>query len=145
MAGKSDTFENDLLQLIFNAVAVGNIADNAASAPLTSLWVALHTADPGDSGTQGTNEGGYAQYDRVAVSRTTTGWVVAANSVSPVAAVTFPQETATTTGTFTFASVGVTSGSTASKILYAGSLSPTINFGQNVTPSVTTGSSITED
>jgi len=145
MAGKSDTFENDILKLIFNATAISNIADNAGSGALTSLWVALHTSDPGDSGTQGNSEGGYAQYARVAVARTTTGWVVTNNSVSPVAAISFPQETATTTGTFTYASVGVTSGSTASKILYSGALSPTINFGQNVTPSITTGSSITED
>lgn len=144
MAGKSDTFENDILALIFNAVTITNIATNAAS-PLTSLWVALHTADPGDAGTQGTSEGGYAQYTRIAVARTTTGWALTGNSISPVAAISFPQETATTTGTFTYASVGVTSGSTASKILYAGALSPTINFGQNVTPSITTGSSITED
>lgn len=144
MAGKSDTFENDLLQLIFNAVTITNIATNAA-APLTSLWAALHTADPGDAGTQGTSEGGYAQYTRIAVARTTTGFVVTGNSVSPVAAVSFPQETVTTTGTFTHASFGVTSGSTASKILYSGALSPTINFGSNVTPSITTGSSITED
>jgi hypothetical protein len=34
---KSDTFENDILKLIFNATAIANLADNAASAPLTSL------------------------------------------------------------------------------------------------------------
>jgi hypothetical protein len=28
---KGDTFENDLLKLIFNATAIANIADNAAS------------------------------------------------------------------------------------------------------------------
>ena len=71
MAGFSDTFENDLCKLIFNAVAVGNIADNAATAPLTALWCALHTADPADSGTQGVSEGGYAQYTRISVARTT--------------------------------------------------------------------------
>jgi hypothetical protein len=44
-----NTFENDIAKLIFNATAIANIADNAASSPLTSLYVALHTADPGEN------------------------------------------------------------------------------------------------
>ena len=44
--GKSSTFDNDWLKLIFNATAIANIADNAATSPLTNLYVALHTADP---------------------------------------------------------------------------------------------------
>ena len=145
MAGFADTFENDLCKLIFNGTAIGNIADNAASAPLTTLWMALHTADPADTGTQGTNEGGYAQYTRISVARSTAGWVVTNNSVSPVANVDFPQNTSTSTGTFTHASIGVTSASTASKILAFGTISPNINFSQNVTPRLTTGSSFTLD
>lgn len=145
MAGKSDTFENDWLKLIFNATAIANLADNAASSPSTELWMALHTSDPGDTGTQGTNEGGYAQYTRISVARTTDGWAVTNNSVSPRATVSFPQNTSTSTGTFTHASVGMTSASTGGKILYSGALSPNVNFSQNVTPQVTTGSSITED
>lgn len=145
MAGFSDTFENDVCKLIFNAVAISNVADNAASAPLTNLWCSLHTADPADSGTQGASEGGYAQYTRISVARTTAGWVVTNNSVSPVANIDFPQNTSTSTGTFTHASIGVTSASTAGKILAAGTISPNINFSQNVTPRLTTASSFTLD
>ncbi len=145
MAGFSDTFENDVCKLIFNAVAIGNIADNAATAPLTNLWCSLHTADPADTGTQGTNEGGYAQYTRISVARTTLGWVVSTNSVSPVANIDFPQNTSTSTGTFTHASIGVTSASTSGKIIAAGTVSPNINFSQNVTPRLTTASSFTLD
>jgi hypothetical protein len=47
---KSNAFENDLLKLIFNATAIANLADNAASSPLTNLYVSLHTADPGEAG-----------------------------------------------------------------------------------------------
>ena len=53
---KGDTFENDLLRLIFNATAIGNIADNAASSPLTNLQVSLHTSDVGEGGSQTANE-----------------------------------------------------------------------------------------
>ena len=36
MAGKTDVFENDFLKLLFQGTAIANIADNAASAPLTN-------------------------------------------------------------------------------------------------------------
>ena len=88
-----DTFENDLLKLIFNATAIANIADNAATAPLTNIEVSLHTADPGEAGTQLTSEITYTGYARVAVARTTGGWTVTANSVSPVANIDFPAGT----------------------------------------------------
>ena len=48
---KGDTTENDLLKLIFNATPIANLADNAATSPLTQLAVALHTGDPGEGGT----------------------------------------------------------------------------------------------
>lgn len=117
---KGNTFENDFLKLIFNAVAIANIADNAASSPLTNLYVALHTADPGEAGDQTTSEATYTGYARIAVVRTSGGWTVSANSVVNAAAVTFAQCTAGS-NTITHWSVGVaTSG--ASKILYKGSL-----------------------
>ena len=71
---KGDTFENDLLKLIFQAVAIANLADNAATGPLTNLYVSLHTADPGEAGNQSTSEATYTGYARVAVARTAGGW-----------------------------------------------------------------------
>src|SRR5690349_4653937 len=44
-----NTAENDIMKLLFNATAITNIADNAASSPLTNLEVSLHTADPGEA------------------------------------------------------------------------------------------------
>lgn len=140
---KSNTFENDLLKLIFNATAIANIADNAATSPLTNLYVALHTADPGEAGVQNTSECAYTSYARVAVARTSGGWTVTTNSVSPVADITFPAATGGTE-TATYASIGVAS-SGATKILYKGALSPTIAISTGVTPKIGTGSTITED
>lgn len=118
---KSATFANDILKLIFNATAIANIADNAASSPLTNLFVALHTADPLNAGDQTTSEIAYTGYGRVTVARTSGGWTVTTNSVSPAAAITFGQMTAGAGGTATHFSVGVaTSG--ASKILRRGVL-----------------------
>ncbi len=65
---KGNTFENDLLLLIFNATAIANIADNASASPLTNLYVSLHTGDPGEAGSQTTNECAYTSYARVAVA-----------------------------------------------------------------------------
>jgi hypothetical protein len=141
---KSDAFENDLLKMIFNAVAIANLADNAASAPLTSLFVALHTADPGEAGNQTTSEISYTGYARVAVARTAGGWTVTGASVSPVNDIAFPISTGGTGGTATHASVGVAV-SGASKILYSGALAPNIVVSTGVTPIITTGSTITED
>lgn len=147
MAGKSDTFESQIMGLIFTGAAISQLALNASSSPLTALWFSLHTADPGDTGTQGTNETSYTGYTRIAVTRSTNGFIVSTGggNVSPAASVTFPQATSTSTGTLTHFAIGFTSATTAGEILYAGSISPTINFGQNVTPSITTQSSFTED
>jgi hypothetical protein len=141
---KGDTFENDVLKLIFNATAIANIADNAASSPLTNLYVSLHTADPGDAGNQTTSEISYTGYTRVAVARTTGGWTVTGNRVSPVAEISFGAMTAGTGGTATHAAVG-TAVSGTGKLLYKGALSPTIAVSNGVTPKITTGSTITED
>lgn len=140
---KSDTFENDLLKMIFNATPIGNMADNAVTAPLTALFVALHTADPTDAGNQSSSEVVYTGYARVSVARTTAGWTVTGNSVSPAADITFPAGTGGT-GVATNWSVG-TAATGIGKILYKGAISPTITLGNGITPRLTTATAITED
>src|SRR5574343_967927 len=90
MGSKGNTFENDFLKLIFQATAIANIADNASSSPLTNLYLSLHTSDPGEAGSQTTNETAYTGYARVAVARSGSGWTVTGNSVSPAANIDFP-------------------------------------------------------
>ena len=68
MAGKSTAFANELLKLIFNGTSIANIADNAASSPITNWELSLHTALP-TSG-QNHNEVTYTGYARVPVART---------------------------------------------------------------------------
>lgn len=140
---KGDTFENDLLRLIFNATAIANIADNAATSPLTQLFVSLHSADPGDPANQTTNEVAYTGYARVGVARTTGGFTVTANSVSPVANIDFGACTAGTV-TATHFAIGTASTGTG-KVLYKGAISPTIAISTGVTPRLTTASTVTED
>ena len=144
MAGKGDTFENDILKLIFNATAIANIADNAATAPLTNLYVSLHTSTgPGETGNQTTNECAYTSYARVAVARTSGGWTVTANSVSPNSTISFPTATGGTE-TATYAAVG-TDVSGTGKVLFWGALDTNISISTGVTPELKTTSTITED
>lgn len=138
--------EMDVLKTYFT-----NVPCTSPSTSMVTLWVGLHSSDPTGQ-TQGDAAGGaYAAYTRVATTRTTAsgGWTITSGTssvpatCSPTATISFPQCVTTSTGTFTFASVGVTSASTSSQILWSGAISPTINFGSGVTPQLTTGSSIT--
>jgi hypothetical protein len=139
---KGATFDNDLLKLIFNATAIANMADNAATSPLTNLYVSLHTADPTSAGSQTSSEATYTSYARVAVARTTGGWTVTTNSVSPAATISFP---ACTGGTNTITNWAVgTASSGAGKILYTGTVTPNISVSSGVTPQLTTASTCTE-
>lgn len=136
-----NTFENDLAKLIFQASAIANIADNAAASPLTNLYASLHTADPGEAGDQTTNEIAYTSYARVAVARTSGGWSVSANVVTPVANVDFPAGTGGS-GTATHLGIG-TASSGAGKLLMSGTITPNIVCGNGITPRLTTSTTIT--
>lgn len=140
---KGNTFENDWLKLVFNATAIANLADNASTSPLTNLYVSLHTATPDEAGSQTTNECGYTSYARVAVARTSGGWTVTNNSVSPAATISFPSATGGSE-TATHFAVGTDSTGTG-KVLYYGTVTPNISITSGVTPELTTASAITED
>lgn len=140
---KGDTFENDFVKLIFQGTAIANIADNAATSPLTSLYLSLHTADPGETGSQTTNEATYTSYARVAVARTSSGFTISNNQVTLAANTDFP---AATGGTNTITHFGVgTASSGAGKLLYKGSLSPSISVSSGVTPRINSGVIVTEE
>ena len=150
MAGFSDSAELGIMNLVMCGKAWANFADNAAASPTTAIWVALHTADPTDSGTQASNEVALTAYTRIATSRSTGtgGWTLSTAagviSASPSAAITFPTLTSTSTGTATHASIGLSS-SGAGILIASGALSASIALGQNVAPQITTASSFTLD
>jgi len=141
---KGNTFENDLLKLIFNATAIANIADNAASAPLTQLFISLHTADPGEAGDQTTSEISYTGYARIAVNRNSGGFTITDNSVSPVANIDFGEMTGGAGGTVTHVAFGTLTSGTG-KILYRGALTPNIIVVLGVIPRIKSTSTITEE
>ncbi len=143
MAGKHDTFENDVLKLFLNATPIANLADNAASAPNANLYMSLHVADPGEAGNQTTNEIAYTSYARATIPRTSAGFTVSANVASLTTDVVFPLGTGGA-GTATFFGIG-TAASGTGKLLWSGALTPGIVCGNGVTPVVTTATQIFED
>ena len=143
---KSNTHENDYLLLMFNNTTmtlVGDAAGILQSAAAGSLYFSLHTSDPGEAGSQTTNEVAYTSYARVAVARSGAGFTVSTNTVALVANVTFPAGTGGS-GTATHWGIGAAS-SGAGKLLYKGAISPTIVCGNGVTPQLTAGTVVTED
>ena len=139
---KGNTFENDVLALIFNATAIADLAENDTTSPATTLTVALHTADPGEAGSQLTSETAYTGYARQTVARTSGGWTVTGNSVSPAANIDFPECTAAPGAAITYFSVGT---GVANKLLYSGTVTPNITMAVGVIPRLKTTSTITED
>lgn len=134
---KGNTFENDLLKLIFNADAIANIADNAASSPLTNLHVSLHTSDPGEAGNQATNECAYTSYARAAVARSGLGWTVSGATVTNAALIQFPQCTGGSE-TATHFAIGTAASSTG-KILFKGALSSSLAISSGIQPQFAAG------
>jgi len=151
---KSNTFEQELLLLLFNNDAITLIGDAAGLLPSAapgSLYVSFHTSDPGEAGDQTTNEittGEYGQYARLAVARTTGGWTVAdagggvwrANLTSAISGTVMSTGTG---GTITHWGVG-TDSSGAGKLLYKGTVTPNITMANGVTPQLGTGSYVEE-
>lgn len=141
---KSNTFENDVLKLVLHRVAISGIATDATS-PLTSLYLALHIADPGENEAQTTNEATYTGYVRQAVSRSTSGFTISGSVATLAGDVLFPIRTdAGSAQQITHWSLG-TSLSGTGKILYAGPISPTISVTQNTRPKLLAQTSIVED
>lgn len=132
---KSNSFENSLLQLLFNNVDIANIGDAGGiqnSAAAGSLYLALHTADPGEAGDQTTNECAYTSYARVGIVRTVGGWTVVTNTSSNAALAQFPECTGGSE-TITYVSIGVAS-SGASVILYSGALTASRSVSSGIQP-----------
>lgn len=136
----SNAFENALALLIYNNTGIATIGDATGIVESTAdgnLYVALHTADPGEAGNQSTNECDYTGYARVAVARTDSGWTVSGNAATNAAAVTFGENTGSSQ-TATHYSIGAES-SGATLMLSSGALTASLAISTGVTPSFAIG------
>lgn len=143
---KGNSWETDLLKLLFTATTLANVAINATSSPITNIYISLHTGDPGEAGDQTTSEAGYTSYARVAVARTSGGWTVASGVSQNAGTISFPACTGSSS-TCTYFGVGrdITG---AGYLFYSGALtSPSsLAVSSGITPSFAAGAlTVSED
>jgi hypothetical protein len=136
----TNTAEANLLNLIFLNIDWANIGDAAGlqnSAAAGSFYVSLHSADPGESGTQSTSEVAYTSYARVAVARTAGGFTLTTSTISNTALVQFPQCTG---GSATATHFGIgTDLSGAGNLLFKGALSSSLSISNGIQPQFAAG------
>jgi hypothetical protein len=144
---KANGFENDVLEITFNQTLAAHLGTLSGTGN-ANLFVALHTADPGENPASGqqTSECAYGAYARVGVTRASdgSGWTVSGNQVQNTAVINFPECTSGSE-TVTHFSIGtVTSG--AGQILYKGALTASRNVSSGITLQFpATSITITED
>ena len=142
---KTNTFETDILSLLFNNSNIADLGDATGvqgSGGAGSLYIALFTADPTESGTQ-TNEATFGSYPRQAVARSGAGWTVSGNQVSNAAAITFPEATS---GSETVTHFGIMDSSSSGTMLFHGALTTSRAVSTGVTVEFAIGAlTVTED
>lgn len=132
--------EAALLDLLFLNTDWANIGDAGGlqnSATDGSFYVSLHTADPGETGDQTTNEIAYTSYARVAIARTAGGWTRSSSTTSNTALVQFPQCTG---GSGIATHFGIGSAATlAGNLLMSGALSASLAVSNGIQPQFAAG------
>jgi hypothetical protein len=140
---RTTSWANKSAKIFYQGTPIANVADNAATAPLTSLYLALHTASPGEAGTQATSECAYTSYARVAVARSSAGFTVTNNVITLTAVMAFPTSTGVLDNeTATFFSVG-TLASGAGEIIDYGPIPTSILIEFGTEPKLGAGTTIT--
>lgn len=143
---KSNTFETGFLNLVFTNADLANIGDATGlrgSTTAGSLYISLHTADPGEAGSPSTNEATYTSYARVAVTRSGAAWTVSGNSATNAATVSFP---ACTGGSNTITHFGVSTASSGGTLLFKGALTASLAVSSGITPQFAASAlTVTED
>lgn len=145
---KGNTWESDLLKLVFqnvNAALIGDATGLRGSTTDGYLYLSLHTSDPTEGGNQTSGETAYSGYARIPVARNVGSWTVTLVDLGPstvanAAQVTFPQCTDNVGAPHVLGWVGVgTALSGSGKLLYYGALGSTLAVSQNITPSFAAG------
>ncbi len=140
MAGLTNAAETNLLALLFTNVAWANVGDVSGlqpSATAGSMYIGLHTSDPGETGDQTTNEGAYTSYARIAVARSAAQWTVTNDTCENDNAITFAQATG---GSETETHFGVGSAlSGTGNLFIKGALNSSLAVSSGITPEFAAG------
>jgi hypothetical protein len=125
----SNSAETAVLEQIFKGTALPWNAN-------TNLWIALHTADPGEAGTAITSEASYGSYARIPLARAT-DFTVTGNQVSNANLEQFAQCTSGS-NTITHASI-VDTASGAGNIIIKAPLNTSIPVSTGIQPQFASG------
>jgi hypothetical protein len=138
----TNVFENGLLSLIFENANYANVGDATGLRGSTTagvFYVSLHTADPGETGTQTTSETAYTNYLRSggSVARSTAGWTVTSGVADNDGVITYAA-CGVTGATITHFGIGSDSSGTGNLFL-KGALSASLAVSSGITPSFAAG------
>ena len=140
MGSNTNTFETSILNHIFNNGNIADIGDSIGlrgSSTAGSLYIGLANDTLAcDDATPG-QEAQYPGYARVAVARTSNGWIVSGNQVYNKNNISFPTCTA---GTETIRYVNIFTALTGGARLYYGKLSEDLIVTADITPHFAPGS-----
>lgn len=128
-----------LAHLFQNAplTTVGGGGGVPASASDGSLYLSLHTEDPGSSTTTGlANEVSYTGYARADMPRDASTWDVTANVVTNLTAVIWP---ACTAGGVTARFVGIWDSSSSGTMIYSCAFTQFLGIAGGLTPRIAAG------
>ena len=149
---KVNALEQGLLELLFTNVdtAFDNVGDATgivASSGAGSLYIALFTATPGETGSS-TNEADYTGYARVAVGRSGSNWTVSADDpdyqVTNDNEIAFAQCTGGSNSITHFAICKAGAAST-DDMLYYGALDTSRTVDNGVTPKFAIGAIVVKE
>ena len=158
MAGsKTDSYEIAVLELVFHNVVgtalagLGLGTDIQPTGTAGSVYVSLHTADPGETGAH-TGEvvvGDYAEYARIAVPRALASWTLTTPSptkVANAAAVSYVQSTGPGSANVTHFGINKTlAGTGVGEMLYQGSLQSSLVVNVGVQPEFAIGALVVQE
>lgn len=137
---KSNSTETDTLNIFFLKTLASWMGTLSGTGDV-NITIALHTADPGEAGTQSTNEATYTSYARVNVIRTSAGWTVSGNTSQNAALIQFPEATGGS-DVITYVSLGINSG----QIMYSGALTASRTVSTGIQPQFAINAlTVTED
>jgi hypothetical protein len=135
----NSAFESALLSHIFQNAAladIGNAAGLPAASAAGSVFVSLHSADPGKAAaSQAVNELTYTGYGRKPGARSAGGWTVSGGNLSNAAVITMGKNTGASQTSTHFGLGFATSGATTLYLVGTAALV----IGTNVNPSFAIG------
>jgi len=133
--GTATTWADGQLLLIFQNTNFGGLGDATGlrgSTTVGSIYLSLHSADPGAGGNQSTNEISYTGYARLAVARTNVQWSESSGVVTNLLELDFGL---CTVGSANVTHVGIgTDPSGSGKLMFSGAVSTPRSISAGVEP-----------